>query len=214
MPNDSSAVANSSNRSRLMLRKNPPCIRIRSVWVPGGRMRSWPTSSSEKLRAGKTKVRVRSVPFGPKPARVSVSVFLNSVVLICSVPLANRNTPNCSSTLKFVSRVATPQNCGAELSVLLMSSTNLPAVAPTVPSLMILSWPLKDRSNTLRAGSVSRVAWAFTSISGSWMSPAACNVMPPDSSMKNTLAVLTIWIFSVRAVPALPSVSAQAPATN
>src|SRR5436309_1847236 len=65
MPNDSSAVANSSNRSRLMLRKNPPCIRIRSVWVPGGRMRSWPTSSSEKLRAGKTKVRVRSVPFGP-----------------------------------------------------------------------------------------------------------------------------------------------------
>ena len=95
-----------------------------------------------------------------------------------------------------------------------MSSTNLPAVAPTVPSLMILSWPLKDRVNTFRAASISRVAWAFASISGSWMSPAACSVMPPDSSMKNTLAVLTIWIFSVRAVPALPSVSAQAPATN
>ena len=51
------------------------------------------------------------------PGSVSVSVFVKSVVLICSVPLPRMNTPNCSSSSKFVCNVATPQNCAESLSV-------------------------------------------------------------------------------------------------
>ena len=48
-----------------------------------------------------------------------------------------------------------------------MSRTNLPAVAPTVPSLMSFSWPSKVSVNSLRAESISRVTVAERSISGS-----------------------------------------------
>jgi hypothetical protein len=58
------------------------------VVVPGGRIRAEPTSSSANESGFSVYVRVRSAPFAPRPGSVSVSTFVCSVVLICSVPLA------------------------------------------------------------------------------------------------------------------------------
>ena len=177
---------------------------MRSVLVPGGRTRSWPTTSIEKLNGGKTKVRVMSSPLSPRPRRVRSSVFSKVVRLICSVPLPNMKMPSGSSALKFVSRVMTPQNCGALLSSPELSSTNLPAVAPTVPSLMIESSPLKDSEKTLRTLSISMVASALTSNNGSSKMPALSRMMPPDSSMKNDEAWVMMMTESVVSPPELP----------
>ena len=165
-----------------MLRKNPPCIRTRSELLPGGRTRAWPTSSRAKLFGPSTKVRVTSAPPAPMPLRVSTSVLATFVVLICSVPLAERYRPYCSSDLKFVSRVATPQKPGVDEVPSPMSSTNRPEVAPTVPSLISLSWPSKVSVKSLRAVSISRVTLAERSTSGS-STPGAFSSRPPEISM-------------------------------
>ena len=73
--------------------KKPPWRRSRSVVVPGGRTRAWPTSSRAKLPASRSKVRVTSVPPAPMPLRAIVSVLRTLVVLIWKVPLANRKMP-------------------------------------------------------------------------------------------------------------------------
>ena len=160
-------------------------------------------------------MRCRSAPFGPRPASVSVSVFWNAVVLIWSVPLAKRKIPYCSSAEKFVSSVATPQNCGAFDSVLLMSRMKRPAVAPTVPSLMIFSWPENveredlaldvDLERDLRLHLHQRLAEEAA---------RASRMIPPESSMKNDCACVMSLNDCVEAAPALPSVSCQLPAMN
>ena len=83
----------------------------------------------------------------------------------------------------MVSSVATPQNCGPFDSLLLMSSTKRPEVAPTVPSLMIFSWPENVSVKTFRAVSISSVTDALSSNRGSLVRPAAFRMIPPDSSM-------------------------------
>ena len=117
--------------------KIPPCSRNSSVVVPGMLRMSWPTRATPKLNGCRVNDRVRSDPPSPRPLRTSVSFLTWPVVLICRVPLANMLIPRGCSAEKFVSRVATPQNCGAELDGSPMSRTNRPEVAPTVPSLMI-----------------------------------------------------------------------------
>ena len=182
--------------------------------VPGTRTRAWPTSSREKLRGPRTNVRTTSVPPGPIPLRVICSTLVSLVVLTCSVPFANRNRPKGSSPAKLVSRLATPQNAGTTESPLLLprSRTKRPAVEPTVPSLMIFSWALKVRVNSLRAASISSVTEPNRSSSGSSSRPAAARMIPPDSSMKNEVPWVMVRNELLAASTPLSSMSVQLPA--
>ncbi len=95
-----------------------------------------------------------------------------------------------------------------------MSSTKRPAVAPTVPSMISLSWPENVSVKTLRSVSMSSLTWALTSISGSDVRPAAERMIPPASSMKNVWPCVMIANCCVDAVLPLPSLSRQALAAN
>ena len=164
-----------------------------------------PTTSSAKLAAGKTNSRVRSSPLSPRPRNVSVSRFSDAVRLICNVPLANKKMPYSSSAEKFVSTVMTPQNSGLPLGVSPVAKKNLPAVAPTVPSLMMESSPLKSSEKTSRVLSISMRARAAISISGSSKRPALWSRMPPEISMKKDSDCVMMSVTCDDAVPWLAS---------
>ncbi len=217
-------MAKTSKRVGSMRIANPPCMRTRSVVVPGTRMRSCPTTSMRKLVGASRNVRVAPVP-APKlvggashggslvagvarPGRVSVSQRSVELVLMASVPLPNMNTPNGSSALKSVSSVITPQNSTSPE----VSRTNRPAVEPTVPRPMILSEPLKSSVKTWRAKSSSMRTLAFTSTRST--APAALRITPPESSMKNDWARVMTANCCVPAAPGLPAASAHAPSVK
>ena len=224
MPKEISDVAKISKRVGSMRSTNPPCMRTRSVVVPGTRIRSWPTTSTRKLCGASRNVRVEPVP-APKlvggathgaavvaavasPGSVNVSQRSSSVVLMPMVPLPNRNSPRGWRALKSVSTVITPQNFTPSP----VSSTKRPADEPIVPSPMTVTEPLNSSVKTWRTKSSSSSTLARTS--SSVANPAALTMTPPPSSMKNVSA----WVITANcwrpAAPGLPLASCHAPAVK
>ena len=133
------------------------------------------------------------------------------VVLICSVPLPNRKIPYGSSVGKFVSSVATPQNCG--MSAERVAHVEHEAAGGRADGAELDQLELageREREDACASRSISSVTCALTSISGSSVSPAAWRMIPPESSMKNDWACVMSANCCVDAALPLPAVSCHA----